>query len=151
MAEFYVYILFRPDGRPCYVGKGRGDRWLDHERDGARHQNRHMANILKAAGRELPKIKGLTEAEAFALAPDHVEKIRAGLSGKKHPGRSLSMETRAKIAAAHQGKKRSEEAKAKMRLTWLGRTHTEESKARMSAAAKARRPRVSATPLEGNT
>jgi hypothetical protein len=66
---FYVYVLFRPDGRPCYVGKGKGKRWLRNERP----NNPHLRNIVRKAkqeGKELPRIKmrdGLTEAEAFEL------------------------------------------------------------------------------------
>lgn len=70
--NFYVYILFRPwDGSPCYAGKGKGDRWLRHEKDGEKHCNLHLSNILKKAARlgmEIPKIKvrdGLTESEAL--------------------------------------------------------------------------------------
>lgn len=29
---FYVYVLFDWRGIPRYVGKGKGNRWLDHER-----------------------------------------------------------------------------------------------------------------------
>ena len=64
--NFYVYIWFRPDGIPCYVGKGQGNRWLR-----TRPHNRHLKNIIvkaKREGKDIPKIKvrvGLTEAEAF--------------------------------------------------------------------------------------
>ncbi len=62
--RFYVYVIFRPDGRPCYVGKGTGVRWTrKHD------NNRHLSNIRAAAGKPLPVVKvavGLTEDEAFA-------------------------------------------------------------------------------------
>ena len=68
---YYVYVLFRPwNGSPFYIGKGKGDRWRDHERDGGRF-NRHLANVIRKAkrlGAEIPKVKiraGLTEQEAF--------------------------------------------------------------------------------------
>lgn len=44
--SFYVYILRRPDGRPFYVGKGRGDRVLSHENE-ARHANDRTSNAYK--------------------------------------------------------------------------------------------------------
>lgn len=64
----YVYMVFRPDGRPCYVGKGTGDRWKRHRARAA--SNHHYANILDQAGGILPvsvMANGLSEAEAFAL------------------------------------------------------------------------------------
>ena len=50
--RFYVYVIFRPDGRPCYVGKGTGVRWTrKHD------NNRHLSNIRAAAGKPLPVVK----------------------------------------------------------------------------------------------
>lgn len=63
--DFYVYVIFRTDGRPCYVGKGRGPRWRRTARSG---RNPHLAAIWKAADGALPVVKvreGLTEDEAF--------------------------------------------------------------------------------------
>lgn len=45
-AEFYTYILRRPDGRPFYVGKGIGDRVFAHENE-ARHANNLRSNAYK--------------------------------------------------------------------------------------------------------
>jgi hypothetical protein len=70
-ATAYVYIIFRPDGSPCYAGKGKGQRWTS-DKERAKH-NPHFAAIWKKAqkeGKELPRIKireGLTDAEAFEI------------------------------------------------------------------------------------
>jgi hypothetical protein len=86
-ATFYVYILFRLNGIPCYVGKGKGDRWTRHEGGTRDHRNRHLGNIItqaRAAGKKLPKIKvaeGLTEDSAFDL-----ERLLIGCIGRGKDG-----------------------------------------------------------------
>lgn len=46
LSQFYTYILRRPDGRPFYVGKGKGPRVLNHENE-ARHPNDRRSNSHK--------------------------------------------------------------------------------------------------------
>lgn len=86
VTAFYVYIYFRPwNGTPCYVGKGKGRRWLVHESYGADHYNEHLARIFAKAGGKLPKVKvreNLTEAEALAT---EIALIAAIGRGKKGP------------------------------------------------------------------
>ena len=57
---YYTYVLSAPDGTPFYVGKGRGDRVLQHELEAMmtspiRRSNpfkcRRIASILNAGGR----------------------------------------------------------------------------------------------------
>jgi uncharacterized protein len=43
---YYVYVLRRQDGRPFYVGKGKGHRCVEHENE-ARHPNDRKSNIHK--------------------------------------------------------------------------------------------------------
>jgi len=67
--DHYCYVLFRETGVPFYVGKGRGDRWLVHEKEckpGRSYKDNIIAS-MRARGLEIPKIKvaeGLTQAAA---------------------------------------------------------------------------------------
>jgi hypothetical protein len=82
-SDFYVYVYFRPDtGLPCYVGKGRGPRWIAHNKQ--RSPNPHLRNIINKYG-EIPCVKthqGLTEAQAFEI---EIALIAAIGRGKKGP------------------------------------------------------------------
>lgn len=65
--DFYVYIYYRLDGLPCYVGKGSGFRWKRHPT--AKNSNAHLQSLIRLAGGDLPRrkvVENLTEAEAFA-------------------------------------------------------------------------------------
>jgi len=49
--RYYIYILRRPDHRPFYVGKGKGDRVFQHENE-ARHIGNHpKLNVIRAIKR----------------------------------------------------------------------------------------------------
>ena len=68
LQESYVYVVFRPNGIPCYVGKGKGDRWRRHDRKSK--QNPHFAAILNLAGGDLPTAiirHNLTDDEAIEI------------------------------------------------------------------------------------
>ena len=72
MMGWYVYIYFQPwDGQPCYVGKGKGIRWLKHEQAGVNHRNPFFAEVFATAhAMNVPLIKikvreCLSEDEAF--------------------------------------------------------------------------------------
>lgn len=49
---FYVYVLSRPDGRPFYVGKGKGQRIFQHEWDAQRGIKNYKCNIIRKIWRE---------------------------------------------------------------------------------------------------
>lgn len=80
--RFYVYVLFRPDGQPCYVGKGKGNRWTNHERYGS--SNLNLQRIIKNAGGILPKAKikeNMLEKDAFELEISLIRSIGRKIHG----------------------------------------------------------------------
>lgn len=84
--DSYVYIYFRPNGLPCYVGKGTRDRWSVHER---KCLNPHFSNIIKSSSKPLPKViirNGLSNKDACAL---EIALIRA--IGRKPDGPLVNM------------------------------------------------------------
>ena len=82
--DFYVYIYYRLDGRPAYVGKGCGDRWLRHSR---KNTNPHLANLIKLAessGASLycEKVReNLTNEEALCLEIELIATIGREIKG----------------------------------------------------------------------
>lgn len=86
-SEYYIYLLFRPDGRPCYIGKGKKSRWTSHERNvknGHKLGNPHLENIIKNAPNDLPKVKlaqGLSEEKAFELEALWIKTIGREIHG----------------------------------------------------------------------
>lgn len=68
MNNAYVYAVFRPDGRICYIGKGTGQRWKRH--DARAKRNPHYAAILENAGGNLPVViisSGLSDKKAYEI------------------------------------------------------------------------------------
>lgn len=140
--KFYVYALFRDDGRVFYIGKGHGDRWNHHAvnaRAGKRGYRFHIIRDMQARGVEMPKIKlhvGLTNLVAIEYEIALIKAIGRypsgplanltdggeGALGYIHLPETLvrmaaaaknkSPETRAKISAGNRGKVRSAEMRA---------------------------------------
>lgn len=147
--EFYVYVLFRPDGRPCYVGKGRGNRWLHHERN-PRHYNKHLARIITRAGGTLSKVKfreGLSNDDASRIETALIAYIGRkpngplvnltdGGDGKR--GYVAPQSTREKISRANTGKKMSPEGRARMSAASRGKPKSLNHNLAVSAALKGR-------------
>lgn len=127
MYQFYVYIFFYLTGIPCYVGKGKGRRWLDHERK-KNPTSIHLKRLILEAKRqslELPKIKireNLSEEEAFVLERELIKAIgRRDLGtgplvnltdgGDGEAGRVVSQKTRELLRNLNLGKTLTEEHK----------------------------------------
>jgi hypothetical protein len=133
----YVYVIFRPDGSPCYVGKGRGKRWQSHFWDfKSRKINPHLASIITQGKGRLPVIllrTELTNAEACEI---EIALIRA-IGREKHGGPLVNLtdggdgtvglntpkskEHCAKIAIGNTGKKFSDERRANISKSLIGR------------------------------
>jgi hypothetical protein len=116
--DFYVYIIYRPNGQPCYVGKGRGRRI---RRDDKRKTNQHLNNIMLQSIDPLHREKiedGLTESEAFALEirlikeigrEPHWPLVNMTDGGEGPSGYRVTADTRSKISAASTGKIKTRE------------------------------------------
>ena len=132
---YYVYMIFRMDGTPAYVGKGKGKRWLAHQ------YYKTSAPIVAfcKAHPDAPRVKireNLTEEQAF-----HIEWALIAVIGRSPYGPLLNMtdggegvsgfkrsrESIEKSAAAHRGKPKSEETKRKISLTKTGKKMSPEA------------------------
>lgn len=144
--DYYVYVIFRPNGIPCYVGKGRGRRAEHHA---LFSHNRHLKSIYNKAGGSLPLAKvreGLTDAEACETERAFIAAIgRKDLGkgplvnfcdgGEGVSGHIKTAETRAKLSKSLKGNiVRTEEWKAKQRKSQTGLPRSDEVRAKMSAA-----------------
>lgn len=127
--NYYVYIWFRLDGRPLYVGKGKWrkvnrQRWEDHFRYPAMASPIVYAMYQKAEDK-LPCViwrDNLTEAEAFAtevalIAAIGRKELGNGPLVNLSPGGDGSTPgpaTRAKMSKAGKGRVKSEEHRRKI-------------------------------------
>lgn len=161
-ADYYVYIYFRLDGTPCYVGKGRGRRWKIHL-NGA--HNPRLAKIIERSGGELPIAiirDELTDADAKATEVALIAAIGRGKNGPlvnftdggegtigwKQPdhvreavsraqtGRNPTAETRMKMAQSQVGRKHPDEVKAKISRSHQGKIISEDHRQRMREGRK---------------
>lgn len=148
--DFYVYVYFRLNGSPCYVGKGRGSRWVKHKNGAG--GNSHLMRIIQKSGGDLPRVKIRTqltneqaiEIECALIAAIGREKdggplVNLSKGGDGVPGHYPSQETREKLKAAHRNR---DEAAKRLRSSRIaeslrGQRKSEETCAKMSAAKQA--------------
>lgn len=102
---FYTYAYLNEDGRPYYIGKGRGNRaWKKHENVEMPCQDKIL--ILKTE---------LSEEEAFAH-----ERYMIAVLGRKHDGSGI-LENRTAGGQGPSGWNWSEDEKERIRNSVMGR------------------------------
>lgn len=175
--DFYVYALLRADGQtPFYIGKGRANRWLIHEKEAPRktsHKDRIINRMLAAGLEEIPKLKlveGLTDDDAKRIEIDLIALIgrypKGSLANLTNGGdgvAKLAPESRAIQIAKNRAswkdpvvrKRRIDSIKAtwtvKAKAEFAAQMMTPEMRARISAGLQAywkknRKPKPPRTP-----
>jgi len=145
--EFYVYVYYKPNGTPFYVGKGKGKRYLSHLQE-AKKETTSDCNKLKIStirkilrsGQE-PSIKfinvNLEENNAFEL-----EEYLISTIGRIDLGTGpLTNLTKGGDGAAGQSRDMTGENNPNFGNTgelcaWWGRKHTDETKLKISLSQK---------------
>ncbi len=142
-----MYVLYRPDGTPCYVGKGKGNRVENSSR---KSHNPTVLRILKNSGlRSLPHrkiLENLTEKLAFELECFLIQEIGRFTvdgplvnltdGGDGVCGHSRTPEQRAAMSVARKGRTIPMEQRLRQSLTLKGRVFTVEHRAAISLAKR---------------
>lgn len=170
---YYVYVLMDPrklgpyrygqwtfSHLPFYVGKGKGDRYLDHGRQGERSYNTHKERVLSKLNRlglepiVVLKRKGLEEKVALDIERTLIEKIgRHNL--KTGPLANLTSGgegTAGRKVSAKERKLRSESMLNRSKLKkLLTKSRTRKTLERKSESEKAETTRKRLESLEART
>jgi len=150
LADSYVYVLFRADGTPFYVGAGRKSRWADHEKH-ARYglgpdvpRLNIIREMTKAGFNGIPKVKiaeGLTHQEARVREMALIAVIGRHPNGpltNQTPGgdgyRDQPVELRAKTIARNRARVWTPEMREKAAASLRGKKLSPESIAKRTAA-----------------
>lgn len=142
--SYYIYIHYKPDGAPFYVGKGHGKRAYDFHRRSSWYKA-----VVKKYGSGNIRIGIVlceSEVEAFDLERKTIADLRAAGhllcnftdGGEGSAGYKPSPEENEKRATALRGRKRPPEVVEKMRAARLGMTHSPEAREKISAALRLR-------------
>lgn len=149
MTDYFVYILYREDGRAFYVGKGRGWRLQASCRPVGNSPKASIIRRMLSNGIDVPraKIDGLSEGQAFFLEQWLIHQIgrkpdgplvNRTNGGEGASGRTISAEVRERIAEKLRGRKRgrtlTRTGAIVLREKLTGSKRTPEQRERMSAA-----------------
>ena len=143
---FYVYVLARPNGRAFYVGKGRGRRIFEHDREARSGHDCHKCNVIRKIWKQEKDYQRYTvftsddeqaalnyECELIALyGLENLTNLTIG--GEGTTGHKHSAETKQKIRAAHLGYKHSKETR--QRMSEIAKNRTKEHNQKISASKK---------------
>lgn len=123
MSDYYVYHLIDPrSGAVFYVGKGKGGRMLQHERDvraGKKIDNAHKYAVIQSIiddGLSVTTIKvakGISEQSALDLEEEHIATL-SGLTNIAPRGWARSLDAIEKRISERESAKNYEWAKANM-------------------------------------
>ena len=133
ISDYYVYVLFRSNAEPFYVGKGRRDRWMSHQSNYKRkptHKNNIIALTLEELG-DIPKIKvaeNLTSKDACDL-----EILLIKVLGRRPNGPLVN-----RTAGGEGALEPTDELRQLMRDSHLGKILSDEHKANIGAALRGR-------------